>query len=96
MPLTIDEVNDLLANTKTKGAYRQAVEDFIDSDEIAVNPAETWPELFGNKTATAMYQSFNNAIQKMNGAAEQVELRKREDAVYLLHKGRIQLAKESE
>lgn len=88
--LTDEFIAELLAGSRTKGQYKTFLDEFVASDEPVVNVKETWPVL-KDKKASAMYQSFNNAKAKLNGAGEAIRVINRNDELFLMHTGRVEL-----
>jgi len=88
MGLTTEQVQALLAKKRTKGLYEdRLVELTTESDEMGVNPVESWPLDFNGKSATTMYQGFRNAATKL-GISEDIDVIQRDGAVFLLVKSR--------
>lgn len=86
--LTSDKVAELMANSRQRNAYGPKLIEFCESDEAAVNPSETWPVEFAGKKASTMYQGFRNAAEKA-GLQDTILIKLSDDAVYILHKGRV-------
>lgn len=89
MPLDKALIDELLGSVRIKGLYEAKLNEFIASDDPAINPRESWPEFFANKTAGSMYQSFNNAKKKLNGSGEAVVILRRDDEVFIMHMERV-------
>lgn len=100
--LSQSEIDDLLANNRTRNQYGPYLYQFVDSDEAAVNVVDVWPEL-KVKTISTLYQGFINAAKKADlyyapnstGPRESplpdkpIMVKKANDAVFLLHRERI-------
>jgi hypothetical protein len=85
--LSSEQIDELMASSRTRNAYAPRLVEFCDSDEAAVNPADVWPE-FKAKKASTLYQGFNNAVKK--GQLEDTILVKLwNENVFLLHKERV-------
>lgn len=89
--MTDEFIAELLAGNKTKGQYEAHLREFADSDEAVINPREAWPLLYATKSASAMYQSFNNAKQKLNGTGEPIKILARNGEIFIMHTDRVQL-----
>lgn len=81
-------IADLMANSKSRNVYGPKLLEFCESDEAAINPAESWPVEFGTKKATSLYQSFNSHIKKAE-LTEIVQCKLYNDTVFLLHLERV-------
>lgn len=77
-------IADLMANSRSRGIYGPKLLEFCESDEPAINPAESWPLEFHNKKASSLYQSFNAHIKKAK-LEEVVQCKLYNDQVFLLH-----------
>jgi hypothetical protein len=88
--LSSDFINELMAGAKTR-AYGPKLLEFMESDEAGCNPRDNWPLEFGDKTATALMQSFKNAAKKA-GIEEQLTFIKRENDVFIIHNERAAVA----
>lgn len=84
--LSNEKIFALLSNSRTKGDYDIALDEFLASDDAVVNVREAWPLKFANKTATSMYQSFNAKTK-----STVISVKKVNDDVFLLHNDRVQL-----
>lgn len=84
-------IAELMGNTRSRNVYGPKLLDFLNSDEAAINPAETWPIDFGTKKATALYQGFLNAA-KTAEVTDVVLVKQYDGGVYLLHKERANVA----
>lgn len=82
--LDLTQIQELMGKGRLRGAYHDKFEDFINSDESAVDVAEAWPLEFGQKVATTLYQGFNNVVSKA-GLGDTVKVINREGKVYLVH-----------
>jgi len=91
--LDLDQITELLAKGRTRGLYEAKLGEFVESDEPAINVAETWPIELGKKPATTLYQGFNNLLNK-NDLKETIEVKQADGNVYLLHKDRVKLLRE--
>ena len=87
--LTPDQIQDLLGKRRKKGLYEDRMVELMESDELGVNPAETWPVDFSKKSATTMYQGFRNAATKLE-ISDDIEVIQRDGAVFLLVKSRCE------
>ncbi len=41
--LTLDEINDALANTRTRGEYKPVIAKWLESAELALDLTDVWP-----------------------------------------------------
>lgn len=89
--LTPDQIAEILGKSRGRNVYGPKLIEFMESDEAAINVAETWPIEFGEKSATAMYQSFRKAAENAK-VADQLSIRMLDGAVYLLHTEKVALA----
>ena len=93
MALSNDEVLSLMAGSRTKGSYDDALAKFIKSDEPGVNPREEWPSMFGEKNANTLAQGFTNAIRRVKtDEADQIKVINRDGDVFVIHLGRVHAA----
>jgi hypothetical protein len=85
MGLTQDQVNSLLANTRSKGQYASALTEFIASADQGVCVTDEWAEFEDKKPAT-LKQGFDNAINSKNApeGASGVRVIANDDKVYLV------------
>lgn len=83
--LTQEQINALMATTRTKGQYIQLITEFLDSDENGVDVKVQWPELSERKSASVK-QGFENAKNSKNARADfkNVQVLKNEENVYLI------------
>lgn len=88
MGLSNDQIAALYAKRRVKGLYEDKLMELMESDEPAIDPADSWPVEFSNKSATTMYQGFNNAAKKLN-LADDVDVIQRDGAVFIAVKTRI-------
>ena len=91
--LDLDQITELLGKGRTRGGYEAKLGEFVESDEPAINVAETWSIEFGKKPASTLYQGFNNVLNK-NNLKDTIEVKRDGTNVYLLHKDRVQLLRE--
>jgi len=98
MPLTREQVRELLAKKRVKGVYEDKLFFLLnDSDEPGVDVVETWPIEFTvitdgkrvPKTANTLYQGFRNASEKLK-VEDQVDIINRDGHVYILVKSRVE------
>jgi hypothetical protein len=89
--LSTDLIADLMASGRTRNAYGPKLNDFIESDEAAINPADVWPIEFGKKEASTLYQGFLGAAKKAN-LQDTILVKQSEGKVFLLHKERVTAA----
>ena len=87
--LTPDQIQDLLGKRRKKGLYEDRLVELMESDELGVNPADTWSIDFAKKSATTMYQGFRNAATKLE-ISNDVDVIQRDGAVFLLVKSRCE------
>lgn len=73
---------------RTRNAYGPKLEEFIASDEPAINPREVWPLEFKEKDSSALYQGFQTAAKKAE-LSETVIVKQSDGQVFLLHKERV-------
>lgn len=86
MALTSDQIQALLGQTRTKGAYLLMLNEFIASGEAGVCANEQWVAI-RDKKATTISQGFKNAKDNKAAAdgAEQVSVLTSDDKVYLIN-----------
>lgn len=95
--LSQDFINDLLADSRTRNQYAPKLVEFLESDEMGINPVEIWPGEFKNKKPATLYQGFVNALNKADESVQdKVRVLKREDSVFLLNKQLLTIASEAE
>lgn len=92
--LPSDLITSLMAKSRQHNAYGPKLLEFVNSDEAAINPAETWPLEFSGKKATTLYQGFRTAAEKAN-LSDQILIKQSDDNVFLLHKERVTLVLEA-
>jgi hypothetical protein len=92
--MTIEEIEEIMAKGRIKGVYEAKLPIFIESDDPAIDVAETWPLEFGKKQATTLYQGFNNLVNKLD-LKDTIMVKKDEDRVLLIHLGRVQAMREA-
>ena len=91
MPMDPNKIRELLSQAKApKGVYASCFVEFMNSDEPAINPAETWPQYFGDRKASAMVQSFRIAA-KTAKAEKDVTITQVGDELYLIHNERARV-----
>lgn len=61
--LSLEEIEDAMANTRTRGGYALDIRDFATKGELAVNVL-TLPQ-YAEKEAASVYNSFNLNITKL-------------------------------
>jgi len=83
-----DFILNLVGETRQRNLYGPKLMDFIESDEAAINPAETWPIEFGQKNAATMYQGFLKAAKDAK-LTEVLRIIQSDGAVYILHNERV-------
>jgi len=88
-----DEILAAYAGKSTRGIYEIRTLEWNASDEAGVEPAKMWPMDFGDKTVSALVQSFRNAIAK-HELTETVELVQRDGRVFLFNTERVRLIRE--
>jgi hypothetical protein len=71
-------IQELLGKSRTRNAYGPKLADFYESDEAAINVAETWPVEFGKKAPATLAQGFNIAADKAD----------MKDKVQIINRGR--------
>lgn len=90
--LDASKIGELLAGTRTRNQYGPLLMEFMESDEAAINPAETWP-LLKDKKPSSLYQGFRNAADKA-GISDEILVKLSDDNVFILHKERVRLVME--
>lgn len=97
LPGAIDltKIKALMGTGRVRGLYDAKLVEFENSDDPAINVAETWPIEMGQKPATTIYQGFNNVLNK-NDLKDKFEVKQSDGQVYLLHKERVALLMASE
>jgi len=89
MALSAEKIAELMAKKRTKGAYEDKLHILMtESDEPGIDVQEQWPLDFGSKNATALYQGFRNAAEKLE-IADQLDILQRDDHVFILVKSRV-------
>jgi hypothetical protein len=85
--LNQDQIKALYAGRRVKGLYEDRTIEFIESDELGVEPMDQWPLDFGDKSATTVFQGFRNAIKKgeLTGV---VDVMQRGGKVFICHRER--------
>jgi hypothetical protein len=91
--MTDEEILEAYAGKSTRGVYELRLVEFAAMDEAGIEPSKQWPLDFSDKTASALVQSFRNAIAK-NELEGQIELVQREGRVFLFSTERIRILKE--
>lgn len=86
--LDFSKIQELMGKGRVRGVYEAKLAIFVDSDEPAINVAETWSMEFSKKPATTLYQGFNNLLNKLDLKAT-IEVKQSDGQVYLLHNERI-------
>lgn len=86
--LSEDQIKDLLGKARGRNVYGPKLIEFMESDEAAINPKDTWPAEFQNKSASALYQSFRQAADKA-GVADQLQISQVSGEVFILHKEKV-------
>lgn len=66
--LTPEAITAMLADSRTRGEYKQVIQSFVDSGELAVN-LNTYPS-FAGKEASAIRQSVVGNIEKHGTKSE--------------------------
>jgi hypothetical protein len=84
--LTAEQIQALLATSRTKGEYSQYLTQFLDSGEQGVCANDEWISL-KDKKASTVKQGFANAIDKKDAHADAqfVKVLVNEDKVYLIN-----------
>lgn len=95
MALSNDEVLALLSKARVKGQYEESLKELLASDDVAVNPQETWPALYARKEVSSIYQGFINAKKKLNGSGESIRVIRREDTVFVINMDKVALDSDS-
>lgn len=93
--LSSDFIDGLLSTTRTKNQYGPYLVKFYESDEPAIDVREVWPQEFGKKKISALYQGFRNAAEAADitiGVDGDILILSRNDTVFLLHNERVKLA----
>jgi hypothetical protein len=86
--LSEDQIMELLGKARGRNVYGPKLIEFMESDEAAINPKDTWPAEFANKSASALYQSFRQAAEKAN-VADQLQISQVGGQVFILHKEKV-------
>jgi hypothetical protein len=88
--LSAEQINALMAGSRTKGQYSEALGTFLESGEAGVSVDEAFPHLAG-KNAGSVKQGFDGARTKKDApeGADQVRVIKQGDTVYLLNQALI-------
>lgn len=66
--LTLEEIEDAMATTRTRGGYKIDILDFSEKGELALNVL-TLPQ-YKDKEAASVYNSFNLNITKLKETVE--------------------------
>ena len=85
--LSNDAIAALMAKSRNRGVYGIRLTEFVESDEAAVDVAETWME-FAGKDATTLYQGFRNAVQKAK-LDEKILVKNSDGKCFLLNMERV-------
>lgn len=86
--LDMTKINELLSNTRTKGAYEAPLKSFVESDELAICVTDNYP-MFAGKEPSTLYQGFTNTAKKLE-LTEAVMVKRIGDGVFLFHNERIE------
>jgi hypothetical protein len=86
--LDITKINELLSNTRTKGAYEAPLKSFVESDEVAISVTDNYP-MFAGKELSTLYQGFTNSAKKLE-LTDEVMVKRIGEGVYLFHNGRLE------
>lgn len=86
MALSAEQIQALLASTRSKGQYTEYLNAFLASGESGVCANDEWVSI-RDKKATTIKQGFENAKEKKDVAedAEFVKVISNEDKVYLIN-----------
>ena len=80
-----------MAKKRTKGQYEDLLHFLMtESDEAGIDVQEQWPLELGAKNATALYQGFRNAAEKLE-ILDQLDILQRDEHVMILVKTRVAL-----
>jgi hypothetical protein len=94
VPMTLEEIEELMGKGRIKGVYEAKLPIFIESDDPAIDVAETWPLEFGKKQASTLYQGFNNLVNKLD-LKDTIMVKRDGERVVLVHLGRVQAMREA-
>lgn len=85
--LSLDQINALMSQTRTKGLYAQRLGDFVASGAGGVDVAEQWPTDFGSpdKKVETIKQGFINAQNGKHAPEGSADVK------VVLHEGRVYL-----
>jgi hypothetical protein len=61
--LSLEEINDAMANTRTRGGYASDIRGLVESGEVALNVLTL--AQYKDKEAASVYNSFNLNITKL-------------------------------
>lgn len=84
-----DLLNDILGKSRGRNQYGPYALKFLESDEPAINVAETWP-IFAKKKPATLMQGFRTAVEKAN-LVDVVQVKLYNENVFLLHKERVEI-----
>jgi len=91
MGLSSERIAELMAKKRTKGQYEDLLHFLMtESDEAGIDVQEQWPLELGAKNATALYQGFRNAAEKLE-ILDQLDILQRDEHVMILVKTRVAL-----
>jgi hypothetical protein len=86
--LSVDKIHELMGKGRLRGVYNTKLDEFVASDEPAVDVMDAWPIEFGNKQATTLYQGFRGVVDKA-GLNDTILVKQTDGRVYLWHNERI-------
>lgn len=89
MALTHEQIRSVYAKRRVKGEYEEKLTELYESDEPAVDVAESWPANFASKNAGTLYQGFQNAAKKLE-IADAVDILNRDGHVFIMVKSRCE------
>src|SRR5215471_831200 len=90
MSLSKERIAELMAKKRTKGQYEDLLHILMESDEAGVDVQEQWPLELSAKNATALYQGFRNAAEKLE-ILDDLDILQRDEHVMILVKSRVAL-----
>jgi hypothetical protein len=91
MPLTNEQILELLSKTRQKGQYVSILNEFVTSEQAGVSVNDTWPALAGKK-ATTLKQGFESAKDKKEAVdgADKVIVKADGDRVFLINLAHVE------
>jgi hypothetical protein len=101
--LSFNELQKVRQSGGKRGIYGKRFQEFLDSDELGIEPAASWPIDFGyrteetpeGKTPEAISQGFKNVIEKL-GLSNVVSVKIADDRVFVWHEERLAVAEAAE